>query len=447
VSLVARLNPVNRWLEPLLAIAIAIGIIHAFWFVWMRGFLPPPFFYEPSDLWMDWFNTAYWAHNEGAYDTWGTIYPPLSFVFLRIVGNPACYVGTEGITSRDCDWVGAVVLHAFFILNIFLIASTFMKIDRTTALPRSFAVAAGLPMLYGLERGNLIIPTFTCMLLAYGPLLKSARLRWLAAGLAINFKVYFIAALFPQLLRRRWRWFEGAIIAALMIYLITYFAYGGGTPIEIYNNITYISDVYQAIGFLDLWYASTYQPLLSLLDGTFFPILSLVGSDGIEFWTFFLATLQLSTQASICVAVMFVWVRPEAVPMFRLTNLGLLFALISIESNGYSQSIAILFIFMERWRGFGLKWAICISYILSIPADYAFEYIGFAVRESYISGQLVTFQYATTIGPFLRPLLIMSLPIALSCVTIRDVWLDIQRQGWKGRFRFRSDAPVMLGSA
>jgi hypothetical protein len=442
-----RLNPVNRWLEPLLAISIAIGIIHAFWFVWMRGFLPPPFFYEPSDLWMDWFNTAYWAHNEGAYDTWGTIYPPLSFVFLRMVGNPACYVGTEGITSRDCDWIGAVVLHAFFILNIFLIARTFMKIDRTTALPRSFAVAAGLPMLYGLERGNLIIPTFTCMLLAYGPLLKSARLRWLAAGLAINFKIYFIAALFPQLLRRRWRWFEGAILAALMVYLITYFAYGGGTPIEIYNNITYISDVYQAIGFLDLWYASTYQPLLSLLDGTFFPILSLIGSDAIEFWTLLLSILQFSTQISICIAAIFVWFRPESVPMFRLTNLGLLFALISIESNGYSQSIAILFIFMERWRGFGLKWAISVAYILSIPADYAFEYIGFAVRESYISGQLVTFQYATTIGPFLRPLLIMTIPFALSCVTIRDVWLDIQRQGWKGRIRFRSDAPIMLGPA
>jgi hypothetical protein len=446
VTIIARLNPVNRWLEPLLAIAIAIGIIHAFWFVWMRGFLPPPFFYEPSDLWMDWFNTAYWAHNEGAYDTWGTIYPPLSFVFLRFVGNPACYVGTEGVTSRDCDWVGVVVLHAFFILNIFLIARTFMKIDRTTALPRAFAVAAGLPMLYGLERGNLIIPTFTCMLLAYGPLLKSARLRWLAAGLAINFKIYFIAALFPQLLRRRWRWFEGAIIAALMIYLITYFAYGGGTPLEIYNNVTYISDVYQAIGFLDLWYASTYQPLLSLLDGTFFPILSLIGSDSIEFWIPFLFALQTSVQLSICIAAALVWVRPESVPMFRLTNLGLLFALISIESNGYSQSIAIMFIFMERWKGFGLKWAIFISYILSIPIDYVFEYIGFAVRESYITNQLVTFQYATTIGPFLRPLLIMSLPFALSCVTIRDVWLDIQRQGWKGRIRFRDDAPIMLGS-
>jgi hypothetical protein len=131
--------------------------------------------------------------------------------------------------------------------------------------------------------------------------------------------------------------------------------------------------------------------------------------------------------------------------MFRLTNLGILFALISIESNGYSQSIAILFIFMERWRGFGLKCAIIVAYILSIPADYAFEYIGFAVRESYISGELVTFQYATTIGPFLRPLLIMLLPFALSCVTIREVWLDISRQGWKGRARFRDDAPIMLG--
>lgn len=440
-----QLRPSGLWIEALLATAVVAALIWAMIFLAHNAFLPHPFFYEPSDTFMDWYNSAYWAYDKGRYDSWGSVYPPLSFVILRMFSVSACYQGAEGLTSRDCDWLGIVVLHAVFILNTVLIARTFLKIDPKTALPRSIALAVGLPMLFALERGNLLLMTFTCILLGYGPLLKSARLRWVAVALAINFKFYLIASLFPQLLKRRWRWFEGAAIMTLIVYIISYIIVGNGSPIDIINNTLYLTDAYEAGGFLDGWYASSYKPFLSVLEGKYVPVSSIIGSAYVDLLSFLLPLLQLVTQAAILLAVMMAWMRPEAVSMFRLTNLGISMAVITSETGGYVHALVILFTFMERWKGIGIKWAIIACYILSIPADIVIDRLVPVFRESFLGGQPVIFDFALTLGPFIRPLILMSIPFALSCVTIREVWNDIQHQGWRLRWRYRHDAPIMVG--
>lgn len=440
-----RLTPVNRWLEPLLALAVAAALVRCMLFLWTYGYLPHPFFYVASDSWMDWFNTAYWAHQGGAYDAWRTVYAPLSFVALRLLGDPACYAGAEGLTSRDCDWQGIFWLHFFFLLNAFLIARTYLRIDRSTALPRSFALAAGLPMLYGLERGNLIILCFTCVLLAYGPLLRSARLRWLAAGLAANFKIYAVALIFAHLLRRRWRWFEGAAIATLCVYVVTYAWLGTGSPLQIRENILSFGSEFEAIDFLDQWYATTYRALMSLFEGANLPISSLISSSTIDFWATALTLAQRFTQGLAVLAAAAAWLRPEVVPMHRLLGLAIGLTLVSIESFGYPQALLTLFVFMERWRGFGVKWAIVTCYVLAIPMDIVVHALPATHFESIYSGGAVTVENVLTVGPFLRPALLMSILVALSCATLRTVWLDVAAQGWKQRWRYRGDAPLLVG--
>ena len=231
------------WVEALLAFAVALCLAYNIYHLIDAGYLPSPYFYEAQDTFMDWFNTAYWAHQPGAYDSWATIYPPLSFVVLKVLTNGACYAAAEGYTSRDCDWYGAVTLHIIYLVNVVLTARTFHKIDRRTAWPRTFAMCVGLPMTFGLERGNLILLCYTCVLLAYGPLVRSARLRWLFAGLAVNFKIYLIGPVFAQILKRRWRWFEGAFIATILVYLASYAIVGAGSPVEIYENIVRFTTV------------------------------------------------------------------------------------------------------------------------------------------------------------------------------------------------------------
>ena len=433
---------INKWLEPLLALGVVAGVAHALYFLHQNHYLPQPFFYDPADSLMDWINTAQWAHDSGTYDVWATIYPPLSFIFLKFFSLARCYDDMQGSLSRDCDWWSITSLCGFFLVNIGLVGWSYYKIDRNTALPRTIALGVGLPALFGLERGNLVIVCFTFFVLAYGPILKSARWKWLCAAFAINFKIYLLPTILPQLLRRRWRWFEGALLATIAVYVLTWGLLGRGTPTNLIKNIQDFAGIYQAVNFLDLWYAGTYGPLHSLLDGSIFPIMLVAGSTNIEMMQFWTNFALHATQAIILIASLAAWVRPEVVPMFRLTNFATSFALITIEAGGYTQTLILFLALMERWKGIGRKWVILVCYVLCLPADITIFRFDPVVRESFLGGRPAVLEYAISYGPFLRPGLIMSIPFALACVTIHDVWQDIRRQGWKGRRRYRFDAPL-----
>ena len=434
---------VNRWLEPLLTLAVLAGGIYAIGCLLVNGYLPQPFFYQAFDVWMDWFNTAFWSHNPGAYDSWSTLYPPLSFIYLKFLTLPHCYVANEGWPSRDCDWYGALTMHGWYVLNIFLIAKTYLKVDRSTALCRSVVLAAGMPMLDGLERGNLILPCFTCFLLACGPLLNSARLRWIAAGLAVNFKIYLISSIFAYLVKRRWRWFEGALIATVMIYVITWGLLGSGTPMELYRNLADWNDhLNSAQTMLDLWYATTYQPVISLLTGSVFPIVEVLGSGRAEVFGTVLPLAVHGVQLIIVLAAVATWLRPEVVPTYRIVNVCGCLAMITSEAGGYVQTLIVFLTFFERWRGSGAKIAIIACYVLSIPGDIYIDPIYPTLNGGFLNTGPIFYAYWITYGPFLRPAVVLVIPLALSCVIIRDVWLDIRAQGWRDRWRFRHDFPL-----
>lgn len=423
------LLPANRWLEPLFCMGIAAAVAYCFGHLYFYGYLPQPFFYVPEDTYMDWFNPAYWAHNPGAYDAWGTIYPPLSFVFLRFLTDPTCYV-TEGYSGRACDTYGLITLHLVYLVNCVLVAKTFLKIDRKTAIWRSFALCAGLPMLYALERGNILLLCFTCVILAYGPLLESARMRWVAAAFAINFKIYLIGTLFAQLLRRRWRWFEGAFLTTAIVYLVSFAIYGGGWPSEIFRNIKDYATLFIAGTPLDLWYSITYRPLLTLLKGDF-PSSSFVGSYWVELFTVAIPILIYATQALIAAAAAAAWWRPAAAPQFRLIFLAIAIALVTSEAGGYTQVLLLLFVFMEQWKGVGRKLAILIAYVLSVPGEILISHTPPTAQPGFFGLTQVTTEFGVGLMPFLRPGLVIIMTVALSLVTIRDAIADARRAGWQ----------------
>lgn len=434
---------ISWWLEPLLAVLVVAGVARALIVLYYSGYLPQPFFYEPSDTWMDWFNTAYWARDPGAYDSWLTIYPPLSFVFLRLVGFSSCYAGAEGLTSRDCDWMGIVVLHAIYVLNIVLTYRAFNIIDRRTALVRSVAITAGMPMLFALERGNLILLCYTLVLLAYGPLVRSARLRWICAGLAANFKPYLIAPMFAVLLQRRWRWFEGAMLATIAIYLITFGLQGDGTPAQIIRNIKTFGENAQGGQALDIWYASTYTRMIDLLKADNFPLFMIANSRVTETAAIVLPLFMLLGQLSVVVAAIAAWIRPEAVPRTRLAFLAIAMTMISSEAGGYTMVLMILFVFMEPWRGLGAKIAIVLSYILCIPGDIVIGGVPPVVADSFLGGRPVIMYFGIGLGPFVWPGMLLIMTMAISASIIRSVWVDLRDDGWQGRWRFRGDVALV----
>jgi hypothetical protein len=413
------------WFEWIMAACLAALTVWNMWHLSERGYLPQPFFYESSDTWMDWFNTAWWAHDRGIYDSWASIYPPISFVVLRALGLPSCYAqSTAGLEVRDCDWLGVAAIHGLYLLDIVLAALAFARLDKRTALPRSFALTAGMPLLYGLERGNLILLAFACMILAFGPLVRSARLRWLCLAIAINLKVYLVVALVAQLLRRRWRWFEGGAITFAAVYLASFAMLGLGTPGEIVRNITAFSGGFNAAGVLDVWYPATFIPMTSLLESTNFPITALVGSQLVETGGPIIAVILRAGQASILLAAAAIWFRPGVVPAHRATLLAVALALITSEAGGYTPSLILLFVMMERWEGWLRPAAIAIAYVLSLPGEIVLSTIPSMLQDSFFAGHVVTVQHGIGLGMFLRPVLNILAASLIAWHTIALVWRD-----------------------
>jgi hypothetical protein len=436
----------GRWIEWVLATVVACGMVYTMVFLYLNDYLPQPYFYDPNDTWMDWFNTAYWGRDAGVYDSWASVYPPLTFLILRLVGLPYCYNGKNAIAIRECDWLGVVSIHAIYIFCVILIAIVYFRNNRSTSVPRALALATGLPLTHALERGNIVIVAFACLILAHGPIIKSARLRWAAIGVAINLKIYLFASVAPYLLRRKWRWFEGATIATVVIYAVSFAIFGRGTPVEVITNIRTLQQAtVSASALLDVWLAATYGPLLGLLNNPDVPVDEMLGSDRV-YWMILIATWSLRiVQVTVLASLVCIWLRPEAVGKMRPIGLCLGLALVSVESTGYTQMFVMFYAFLEPWKGWGAKWAIIATYVLCIQFDVHIDEVVTAVRDTFYghSSKIVT--YYLTVGPFLRPAIFYSIPFALACATIKTVWIDIRQQGWKDRWRFRHDLPIMVG--
>lgn len=442
----------RRWqlyVEWAFAAAIICCIIYTAIFLFKNNYLPFTFFYEPDDIYADWFNTTYWSYDRGSYDTWTTLYPPLSFVVLAALTNSACYParavavdGGFGLAARDCDWISFVWIWGFFLLNIVLVYLTLRKINRETAIPRTICIALGWPMLNGLERGNLMLMAFTVFLLGFGPLLRSAKVKWFCVGLAVNFKVYLIGALFAPLLKRRWRWVECAVLSTVLVYMISFAILGRGTLIELIGNLQNWSAL-PAASPLDMWSATTYEALYKLLDSEQYPMSAIIGSNSVAILHIVIPAILHTTQACILMAAAATWLRPEVVPNHRAINFALMLALISSEAGGYTSAFFIFLVMLEPWKGFGLKLAIVLCYVLSLPADIAVGEVAPVARDTYFGHSTTIITAYIKLGPFLRPLLIQIVAVALAFVTIRDVWADVRNQGWSTRWRYRHDASLL----
>jgi len=438
--------------ETLLSAIVLGGVCYCIWHLFTYHYLPQPFFYEPDDLFADWFNTAYWSRDPGTYDAWKTVYPPISFVFLRLFGIASCYPnrrsyagdGGFGLAARGCDWVGMSTLFGVYFLNLFLIYRVFRKWDRPTALQRTICLGMGLPMLDGLERGNLVLVSFSLLLLALGPLVRSARLRWLCAGLAVNFKVYLIAPVLALLIKRKWRWVESALISTVLVYLFSYALLGRGWVVEIYDNILFFANI-PATNILDFWYSTTYEALVSLMEGGIFPFILLIGSRNLTLALFVISFLQHLTQAMIALAVAATWLRPEAVSTYRIINLSILMVVVTTEPGGYTMVYFMLFTLLEPWQGWLRKAAIIGCYLLAIPLDYPIDHAADVVRDTYFGHSTEIIEFKVMLGPFIRPLIIMLIAQFLSIQTLREVGRDVWSNGWASRWRFRHDAPILPG--
>ena len=405
--------------ELALAGCVVVSFVLAIVFFRDKGYLPQPFVFDTNDTFMDWFNTAYWANNPGAFDVWRTIYPPLSFVFLDTFSLPGCYLQSS-FHARDCDWLGRGTIYAFYLLNVVLAWLAFRKADPRTAPMRTAAIALGMPLLFTLERGNLIIAAFAFFVIAHSEVTQSRRWRLFSAAVTINFKPYLVLPVLAHVVKRDWRTFELAGIASVALYLVTLALVGSGTPGEIMSNTANWVVFQSGQVWNEVNYSTSYAPLLRIRELQV-PVLEFVPSklmESIELW----ATLAIRLTQSVALAALgAAWLQPRALPLYRISAILFGAYLVTQSPGGYTQVFLLFLVFLEPWRRPGPIVALVCAYLLSLLGDWTISTVMELSLKSWLSGRDVNPDFGLTVGHFLRPGLIAVIVWALALDAIAEV--------------------------
>jgi hypothetical protein len=410
----ARLLPLAA--EVLLALGVVASLGWTLRFFFEFGYLPQPFVFDTNDTYMDWFNTAYWANNRGIYDVWRSIYPPLSFVFLDATSLPGCYLQSP-FHARDCDWLARMTIYAFYLVDVVLAWVCFRRLDRRTAPMRTIAIALGLPMLFTVERGNLILVAFAFFMIAHGPVTASKPWRWFAAAVTINFKPYLVLPMLAHAVKRDWRPLEAAGIATVALYLVTLALVGSGTPMELASNTANWVVFQGAQVWNEVNYSTSYAPFM-MFRTLEIPLLQFVPSRLVETIEFLVPIVIRSTQLVALAALAAAWLQPRALPAHRIAAILLGAYLVTQSPGGYTQLFLLFLVLMEPWKGAGPAIAIAAAYLLCLAGDWPLATVLDVTSNSWLGERTVTASFGLTAGHFIRPGFVVLIVWALSLDSI-----------------------------
>jgi hypothetical protein len=432
---------IGVYIEYSMAVVVLFAIYNVFAFFYSAGYLPPPFFDQSLDTFMDWYNTVYWGYRPGTYDEWYSVYPPFAFLFMKLFSTPACY-DVSSVIARDCDPLGAWTITGFTIINAFLLYFDYRKSDVRTALPRTVALGLGLPALFAWERGNVIVPCFTFFILAHGRTLHKTWLRWLCFGIMVNLKPYLLIVIIGRIIRRYWRWVEGCGVACVLIYVASYMIFGKGSPLEIISDTITFSGIPNVISLDFIEYSTTYGAILDILKSQL-PLMHFIGSGPMEFVEL---TAPWAMKAGLwgvlaCYAAA-IW-RPSAFSNHRLAALTMVLLLtISRGAGGYAELFLFYLVFLEKPKSVGQIIALSVAYILCIPWDYMLVRIVHTITDSYLSGRTVGYDFGVTLGAVARPGLLLVMEYALVAASLMDVYRSLKRDHLVGGEAPRGYAPA-----
>jgi hypothetical protein len=409
----------------LAALVLAAGV-WALWRFSVLGYLPQPFHYAPSETLSDLFKPAWWAHHGGGYEAWREIYPPLSPVFIRLFSLPGCYAAPwpDGwMAARACDWPLRAMLAAFFLANGPLVWLVLRR-AKLAAWPRTAALCLGLPMLYALDRGNLLIPCFTFLLIAEGGIAAWPAARWIAMGLALNLKPYLLVVAPGRLARRDWAWLFGVGAAGLAIYLATLVLEGEGAPFQLVRNVIGYgqSRTEGPHYWASLYFASSYLPLAHMAPAGF-SFTRHLGADGATALRLAIFAVIRAAQLGGAACVIAACFRPSRVNALRFGALlaGLALTTFTTGSAGYAEVFVVFLVFLEPWRGRWRPVILVAAYLLCVPFDVAIWPVRLDAGRAFLSGRFVEPHFGVSFGQLVRPGLMLVIQFGLTALNLQDM--------------------------
>ena len=410
---------INRpWLAFWCLVQLA-GLAYIFYYTLAEGYLPSPFVHDKGDTFMDFFNPLYWSRHQGVYTEWRSVYPPINFLFLGMLYDLA---GGDTGLNDPFSVRGALQGMRWFLLASYLLLPALVVCDRSwrgiNATDRALVYVCALsstPMLFGLERGNLIIFALPLVVLLLSP---SPWQRLLSISLLINLKPYFVLLVLLPIMRRNWDEF-------LLVLLFTFLVFVGS---GLFVDQQFYMMLPNLIGF------ASQESLFSLRE-----VLALPSSVSAFSYVLGVDDVVLELQKASGVSSVLVQAAIEllkwAVELGALLALArrsrhhqpdwaaaLLIVGISNISNSVGGYTLLLYLPLVPvlLRQHNARWILAVLLLMALPIDLLpLTRADIGLQSSYISQSTVSVVWTLGLGSLVRPWLNLLLLLLLS--NSRDV--------------------------
>jgi len=138
---------------------IIINFLAIIGYFYIYKHLPPPFFYDLNDTFMDYYHVLEWSSSPDIYTEWKSIYLPFSFVVAKLLGG----------FIHDVEIIDSIFKYRLYTIEPFLISYASLVITiilfdlkriRHDRLFFVLFIYLTSPFLFAFERGNLILITY-----------------------------------------------------------------------------------------------------------------------------------------------------------------------------------------------------------------------------------------------------------------------------------------------
>ena len=177
-----------------------INLIYFFLYLYFNKYLPAPFVWDKNDTFMDFYNPLFWVLKDEFYTTYKSVYPPINYFFLKLFTfNLDASSFSSSFQLREAKSNLIYYLLAINAVIIFLILKIgdWRKVVIRTRILIWTAIILSTPVLFAIERGNLIFVTL--LVLAIYMATKNIWVKAITFALLVNIKPYFILLLIEYL--------------------------------------------------------------------------------------------------------------------------------------------------------------------------------------------------------------------------------------------------------
>ncbi|MGN7292445.1 hypothetical protein [Rhizobium sp. SAFR-030] len=416
-----------------LATAQVLSLLYYYGYFSVHGYLPSPFVYDKSDTFMDFFHVLYWSADSGRYSVWGSVYPPLNFLLMRLVGLISLGSNSfmDGFEIRDYSFALRifVVASSLFLVALTMISRLWKDLTAADRVAVFLFYALSAPLLFATERGNIIL---LCLPLLAGVMASCGIRRLIFIAILINLKPYFALLLLTPLVAGRWQDFLFIAMCAGVIFVVS------GLLLD--PDFLYFLPNILSFGQNDMVFSGREVLALPATIAAFAYALAVAVRDGASLGQSGLDLAAVSTvinNANLAALVMSMAALLSARNRLPQTQL-FAFQIVMICNLGVwvgGYSLIFYPLIVPSLLYFRLRWVYIASImILLSPLDLVVLWRDILPdRPVYSTGAIAPIEYQLTLGTLLRPPLNFILIVSISLEILVRSWLPrgsgVNRQG------------------